>query len=1115
MRLTAVRTSLVVLALPLGLLMLVVAAFVEAAAGVQRQAHAQNLSTVSVSCPSQVAAVGTDDAPGAVKCTFAVSPAPQGGLTVRYEVTGVGSRSLGYQQSVVIASASGTDRIYYLSEATEITVRIVTDSAYSVGSPSEATIAVGTSSAYSGVGLHVNEAEALDGYTLISSAFHAPFYLIDNQGRKAYSWDTSGRLGKLLDNGNLITGNTISSVNEIGPDGTATYSYTTNDQHHDMLKLANGNFLFINSEYYTRAQSIAAGADPACLGSNGLEVDSIVEIKPTSSTGGQVVWKWNVWDHLIQDHDSTKDNYGVIKDHPELIDINYGICQISSGSNGFLQNPHHLTHLNSIDYNASLDQILITSRHFSELWVIDHGTTTQQAATSVGGNSGMGGNLLYRFGNPRTHQSGSKSDQRLFFPHNAHWIPSGLQGAGNVLIYNNGHEHPGFLRNYASVDELALPATEYTYLRAGDGFMQPTLLWTHRLSEHTWIMANAQRLPNGNTLIAEGNHARISEVTPEGDVVWHYISPLARGTEVLAQGGSPGNPSDIWVYRAYKYAADHPGIAALTLTPVADRISLAAAAVVVQACTVTATADDLIELVRHYHDLNKSRSDYNQNWFRVLIAFGVETSDSLEPFTVAEAIEAEKIWDGWTPIRVELERREAQCPSSTSPAVSISAGSGVTEGSAASFTLTASPAPSADLDVTVNITASGSFGVTTGSRTVTISTTGTATFTVATTGDTVDETDGSVTAALASGTGYSVDSSASSATVTVSDDDDPPPSVPEISITAGSAVIEGSAASFTLTASPVPSAALQVNVNVTASGAYGVTTGSQTVTIPTSGTATFTVATTGDTVDETDGSVTVTLASGTGYSVDSSASSATVTVSDDDDPPPSVPEISISAGSGVIEGSAASFTLTASPAPASALGVSVNVTASGAYGVTTGSRTVTIPTSGTATLTISTTSDSTDEPDGSVTVTLATGSGYDLDSSASAATVTVSDDDDPPPPPVDVVTISVEESTYVEGRSPFYLIRFKLSKPASERVTVKYTPGVLGTGAGYATAGEDFVVRTSSISFRPGVTSNIGLIYALNDRVKEPDETFTIVLSEPQGVHISDKQPVLTIKDND
>ncbi len=454
-------------------------------------------------------------------------------------------------------------------------------------------------------------------------------------------------------------------------------------------------------------------------------------------------------------------------------------------------------------------------------------------------------------------------------------------------------------------------------------------------------------------------------------------------------------------------------------------------------------------------------------------------------------------------------------PTPATPVVGVTAGSNVTEGGSASFTFTASPAPASNLNVTVTVSASGAYGVTTGNRTVTIPTSGTATFTIATTGDSTDEADGSVTVTVNTGNSYNVDSSASAATVAISDDDDPPvlPAVtPVVGVTAGNGITEGGTASFTFTASPAPASNLNVTVNVSASGSFGVNTGSRIVTIGTSGTATVTIATTGDTVDEANGSVTVTLADGAAYDLDSSASTATVAVSDDD-----VPEVSIAAGSDVTEGSNATFTLTADPAPHSSITVNVTVTASGDYGVTTGSRTVTIPTSGTATLTIATTGDTTDEANGSVTVTVNTGSNYTLDSSASTATVNITDDDDPPPPapPADAVTISVEESTYVEGRSPFYLIRFKLSKPASERVTVKYTPGVLGTGAGYATAGEDFVVRTSSISFRPGATSNIGLIYALNDRVKEPDETFTIVLSEPQGVHISDKQPVLTIKDND
>ncbi len=654
------------------------------------------------------------------------------------------------------------------------------------------------------------------------------------------------------------------------------------------------------------------------------------------------------------------------------------------------------------------------------------------------------------------------------------------------------------------------------------------------------------------------------------------------------------------------------------------------------AATVNITDDDdasvyvvpakLIADVRGYATETSNGVAHVTRWKRVLVAFGESVPGFTgTPMTVVEAQEnAIQFWNiRWDPVVAALQAlAAANSQTPATPTVSITAGSAITEGSSALFTLTANPAPASSLDVTVNVAASGSYGVTTGSQTVTISASGTATLTIATTGDSTDEADGSVTAILVDGAAYNLDSSASAATVNIADDD-----IPEVSITAGSAVTEGTSASFTLTADPTPHASIIVNITVSASGNYGVTAGSRTVTIGTSGTATLTVATTGDSTDEADGSVTVTINTGSNYSIDSSASAATVNISDDDDPlvlppPLAVPVVGITAGSDITEGGTALFTFTANPAPASSFGVTVRVTASGSYGITTGTRTVTIPTTGTATLNISTTDDSTDEANGSVTVTLVdgaaydldssastaavniadddvpevsiaagsdvtegsaasftltadpaphssitvnvtvsatgsygvntgtqtvtipisgtatlnisttgdttdeangsvtvtvnTGNNYDLDSSASAATVTITDDDDaPPPPPVDVVTISVQDSIYVEGRSPFYLVRFKLNKPASERVTVKYTPGILGTGAGYATAGEDFVVRTSSISFRPGVTSNIGLIYALNDRVKEPDETFTIVLSEPQGAQIADSQPVLTIKDND
>ena len=222
------------------------------------------------------------------------------------------------------------------------------------------------------------------------------------------------------------------------------------------------------------------------------------------------------------------------------------------------------------------------------------------------------------------------------------------------------------------------------------------------------------------------------------------------------------------------------------------------------------------------------------------------------------------------------------------PQISIAAGTDVTEGGDAVFTITADPKPHSDLSVDVTLTQTGDHGATTGSRTVTVPTSGVYTLTIATVDDSTDEPDGSVTATVDTGSGYTVSSSSTSATVNVSDDD-----VPEISVTAGADIAEGEDATFTITADPRPHSALSVTVEITQTGDHGAAVGTRTVTIPSTGSYTLTVATVGDSADEADGSVTATVSTGTGYTVSSSSSSATVTVSDNDDPPADdVPETS-------------------------------------------------------------------------------------------------------------------------------------------------------------------------------------------------------------------------------
>ena len=264
-------------------------------------------------------------------------------------------------------------------------------------------------------------------------------------------------------------------------------------------------------------------------------------------------------------------------------------------------------------------------------------------------------------------------------------------------------------------------------------------------------------------------------------------------------------------------------------------------------------SDQLLSTVEGYYEHNQNRPPgYGENWFRVLVAFGVQTADAwtatsrtMTPMTAADAREREANWFGWGPMAEALECLEGM--SSTDPEITITGGSGITEGDDAVFTVSASAAPAANLTVSLTVTDDGTSDFLAqaeeGTRTVTISAGQTsATLTVSTEEDSTDEGDGSVTATVGSATGYQI-GSPSSATVAVNDDDDPPVVTPVVSIAGGSAISEGGTASFTLTATPAPQAALTVEVTVADSGAFAASgeSGAQQVTLGTTGTATFDV----------------------------------------------------------------------------------------------------------------------------------------------------------------------------------------------------------------------------------------------------------------------------------
>ncbi len=432
--------------------------------------------------------------------------------------------------------------------------------------------------------------------------------------------------------------------------------------------------------------------------------------------------------------------------------------------------------------------------------------------------------------------------------------------------------------------------------------------------------------------------------------------------------------------------------------------------------------------------------------------------------------------------------RQGQLPT-PGPTVSVTGGSGITEGGIATFTVTASPAPAARLDVSVAVSQSGEFGVLAGPRVVTIPTTGSAQLTVATSDDQTGESDGSVTATVSRGTGYLVSWTAGAATVAVADDDGPPPStMPEVSITGGGAVTEGGGATFTVTADPAPTADLDITVVVTRDGDHGVTPGSQTVTIPATGSATLTVATSDDGVDEADGAVTATVSAGPGYIVSTTAGAATVAVADDD-----VPEISIVSNGDVTEGGNATFALTASPAPHASLAVTIAVSQSGDFGVSPGSQTVTIPATGSATLTVATTNDGSDEADGSVTATVSAGQGYSVSTTAGAATVAVADDDVP------AISI-VSHGDVTEGGDATFTLTASPAPHASLAVTI----AVSQSG--------DFGVSPGSQTVTIPATGSATLTVATSDDgVDEADGAVTATVSAGSGYTVSSTAGAATV----
>lgn len=430
------------------------------------------------------------------------------------------------------------------------------------------------------IGLIKNTAQSFNGYTLFAPTDYTVTYLIDNCGRAVKTWQSQyvpGQSAYLLEDGSLFrtanpkTNRTFSNTGGAGGrverydwSGNLQWGYdwssTTYYQHHDAVVLPNGNILLLSWDTRTREEAIAAGRKTSLYPMAGLWSDKIVELKPIGKDSAVVVWEWRVWDHLVQDNDATKANFGVVGEHPERLDVNF--LNKTTASSDWI-------HFNGLAYNAELDQIIVSSRELSEIYIIDHSTTAAEAASTKGGKQGKGGDFLWRWGNPQAYQRGTSADRKLFGQHNPQWIAKGLPGTGNVLVFNNGDERPDGM--YSTIEELQTPVSStgaYTQPTSNTATFAPaSSVWTYKATPATSFFANrissAQRLPNGNTLICEGTKGNFFEVTPTGTSVWQYRNPVgsagptAQGSAVMGQN----------VFRCVRYAPDYGAFKGKTLTP--------------------------------------------------------------------------------------------------------------------------------------------------------------------------------------------------------------------------------------------------------------------------------------------------------------------------------------------------------------------------------------------------------------------------------------------------------------------------------------------------------------------------------------------------------------------
>lgn len=422
-----------------------------------------------------------------------------------------------------------------------------------------------------------------EGYNLLFPHSQPNVYLLNGCGEIVHQWEDGqefrpGNIAYILENGNLLKAkkppipDSIPTFSGGGSGGIVELRDWDNNllwdivimdslhrAHHDIAPMPNGNVLITAWERMPIEEVVASGRDTSLFNDIDLWPDFILEMDPI---GDSIVWEWHAWDHLIQDFDLSKKNYGVILDHPELIDINYDLRGFGGRGDWM--------HVNAIDYNEKLDQIIISVPYFNEIWILDHSTTTEQAKGHTGGNAEKGGDIIFRWGNPRAYQQGNEEDQLLFFQHDSHWIDDFVESShsyyGSIVLFNN---RAGVNYSTANILTPEWNASTDSY-KMKDGKYLPedfdqVIFHPDTFAMYSSGLSGVQSLNNENTLITVGRKGYTFEITPDNEIVWEYITPFNSGQPAIQ--GDTLIINDNNTFRMKRYPANYLGFEGKNLEP--------------------------------------------------------------------------------------------------------------------------------------------------------------------------------------------------------------------------------------------------------------------------------------------------------------------------------------------------------------------------------------------------------------------------------------------------------------------------------------------------------------------------------------------------------------------